>query len=110
MTDEGLTPKQKKALDFIVGYIKKHGYSPAYREISTSPGNAMRLVDELCVLGYLRRGGRINRRRNIILLFDADAEPNWQGVAAALKTENDTLRLELRRHGIAEPRRLVAYD
>lgn len=28
-----LTPRQKTTLDFISGYIDKHGYAPTYREI-----------------------------------------------------------------------------
>ena len=29
----GVTPKQKKVMDFIKSYIKKNSYSPSYEEI-----------------------------------------------------------------------------
>lgn len=103
-----LTPTQKKVLDFIVAYIKEHGYPPAYREISKHPGNAMRVIDELCARGYLRREGT-HRRRNIILLFDPDGEPNWEGVANTLMIENKIMRDTLFNNGLPLPRKGVEY-
>ena len=103
-----LTPKLKEALDFIVKYIKEKGYPPAYREICDHPGNAMRMVDELACRGYVKRIGT-HRRRNIVLLFDADAVPNWEGVANALMLENNVLRAKLYDAGIQPPPKTMEY-
>lgn len=54
-----MTPKQKRVLDFVTGYVRERGYSPTYREIKSGTGLSIqtvqgaigRLVDE----GKLRR-------------------------------------------------------
>ncbi len=103
-----LTPTLKETLDFIVKYIKDNGYPPAYREICAHPGNAMRRIDELVARGYLKRIGS-NRRRNIVLLFDAEAVPNWEGVANALMLENNALRALMHRAGVPAPPKTMEY-
>lgn len=103
-----LTPKQKAALDFIVDYHKKHGVAPCYREIHRNPANAMRLVDELCARGYLRREGSA-RRRNVVVLYDAEAKPDWQSIAGCLIVEARRMRTTLERHGLSAPAKSVDY-
>ena len=103
-----LTPKQKATLDFIVEYHKKHGVFPAYREMHKHPGAAMRLVDELVARGYLKRVGA-HRARNMVLLFNPDATPNWQGVAETLMIENNTMRAQLTQAGIKPPPKAMDY-
>ena len=100
---EPLTPRLKQALDFIASYIKEHGYPPAYRELHKNPSNAQRMVDELVARGHLRRTaprGCNRKYRNIVLLYDSDDVPNWEGIALALSSENKFLREQLRMAGI----------
>lgn len=35
---EKLTKKQSEIYDFVVGYMREHGYAPSYREIGTAQG------------------------------------------------------------------------
>ncbi len=34
MMASGLTPRQRETLDFIAGFIRQHGHSPSYQQIS----------------------------------------------------------------------------
>ena len=63
-----LTKRQKEVLDFLVGFVNKHGYSPSFEEI----GRALRLTSLATVhkhittlerKGFVRRG--YNRSRSI---------------------------------------------
>jgi repressor LexA len=63
-----LTKRQKEVLDFLVGFVNKHGYSPSFEEI----GKALRLTSLATVhkhittlerKGFVRRG--YNRSRSI---------------------------------------------
>lgn len=63
-----MSPKQKEALDFISGFIGRHGFSPSFQEITDALGiasksGAKRLVDALADQGRVKtRPGR-NRSR-----------------------------------------------
>lgn len=55
-----LTPRRRKVLDFIRGYIKKHGYPPSIREIAShlDVSGTLGVVKHLNALereGYIRR-------------------------------------------------------
>lgn len=60
-----LTPKQKKALDFINKFTVKHGYAPSLQEIADylkkSISTAQHFVAELQQKGYLRKKENIAR-------------------------------------------------
>ena len=61
-----LTKRQKEILDFVVEYIKKHGYSPFYEEIGQEFGlSALSTVHEhiteLLDKGYLAKDERKER-------------------------------------------------
>jgi SOS-response transcriptional repressor LexA len=75
---KALTPRQREALDFIVGFVREHGYSPTIREIGAQLGirstNGV-MSNLLCLQrkgaidlerNHLRRGR--SRSRNIVLL------------------------------------------
>lgn len=63
----GLTPKQRKVLDFLRAYIGQNGFAPTFREIRdgcwlSSTGNASAYVDSLEERGFLTKGGYRERR------------------------------------------------
>jgi len=67
---KGLTPKQKKVLNFICLFIEKNDYSPSLQEIaehfSKSISTAQHFVDELIVRGHLRKEENLARGINPI--------------------------------------------
>ena len=52
----GLTKRQRECLDFLSGYIEKHGYSPSYREISGAVGLVSNSEVHRVVTGLEERG------------------------------------------------------
>jgi repressor LexA len=63
-----LTKRQKEVLDFLVGFVNKHGYSPSFEEIGralrlTSLATVHKHISTLERKGYIRRG--YNQSRSI---------------------------------------------
>ena len=63
-----LTKRQKEVLDFIVGFLNKHGYSPSFEEIArplklTSLATVHKHITTLERKGFIRRG--YNRSRSL---------------------------------------------
>jgi repressor LexA len=63
-----LTPRQKQVLDFIVGYLDEHGYSPSFEELAAglelaSLATVHKHITALEQKGYLTR--RYNESRSI---------------------------------------------
>lgn len=57
---EGLTKRQKEALDFVAAYTGRHGYPPTVRELAAAlgisgPKGAKQFLDALAAKGYIRR-------------------------------------------------------
>jgi repressor LexA len=57
---EGLTKRQKEALDFVAAYTGRHGYPPTVRELASAlgisgPKGAKQFLDALAAKGYIRR-------------------------------------------------------
>ena len=57
---EGLTKRQKEALDFVAAYTGRHGYPPTVRELATAlgisgPKGAKQFLDALASKGYIQR-------------------------------------------------------
>ena len=63
----GLTPQQKRALDFVRDYnARNNGVSPTYSEIADalglrSRGNVNRLICDLEARGHVRRSPGLHR-------------------------------------------------
>lgn len=58
MIKQGLTPNEKKVMDFIVEYHTEHGYMPSLREICkgtgiTSTNSTYYIVHKMLKRGYL---------------------------------------------------------
>ena len=63
-----LTKRQKEVLDFLVGFLNKHGYSPSFEEIArslklTSLATVHKHISTLERKGFIRRG--YNQSRSI---------------------------------------------
>jgi repressor LexA len=63
-----LTKRQKEVLDFLVGFLNKHGYSPSFEEIArslrlTSLATVHKHITTLEKKGFIRRG--YNQSRSI---------------------------------------------
>jgi repressor LexA len=63
-----LTKRQKEVLDFLVGFLNKHGYSPSFEEIArplklTSLATVHKHITTLERKGFIRRG--YNQSRSI---------------------------------------------
>jgi repressor LexA len=57
---EGLTKRQKEALDFVAAYTGRHGYPPTVRELAAAlgisgPKGAKQFLDALASKGYIQR-------------------------------------------------------
>jgi repressor LexA len=57
---EGLTRRQKEALDFVAAYTERHGYPPTVRELASAlgisgPKGAKQFLDALAAKGYIQR-------------------------------------------------------
>src|ERR1700682_4069631 len=66
-----LTKRQKEVLDFLVGFVNKHGYSPSFEEIAkalrlTSLATVHKHINTLERKGFIRRG--YNQSRSIEVL------------------------------------------
>ena len=66
-----LTKRQKEVLDFLVGFVNKHGYSPSCEEIAkglrlTSLATVHKHINTLERKGFIRRG--YNQSRSIEVL------------------------------------------
>src|SRR5574337_1647892 len=66
-----LTKRQKEVLDFLVGFLNKHGYSPSFEEIArslklTSLATVHKHIATLERKGFIRRG--YNQSRSIEVL------------------------------------------
>ncbi len=56
-----LTPKQTELLEFVRGYIQRHGRAPSYEEMMRGRGlrtksAVHKMVEKIEDAGYLRRG------------------------------------------------------
>ncbi|HVA17954.1 MAG TPA: helix-turn-helix domain-containing protein, partial [Candidatus Dormibacteraeota bacterium] len=63
-----LTKRQKEVLDYLVGFLNKHGYSPSFEEIAralklTSLATVHKHLSTLEKKGFVRRG--YNQSRSI---------------------------------------------
>ena len=69
------TPRQKQALDFIIGYVREHGYAPTHRELASALGShvaaAHFIIHGLAKRGHLKVMRRSNR--GIALIEKSDA-------------------------------------
>ena len=66
-----LTKRQKEVLDFLVGFVNKHGYSPSFEEIAkslrlTSLATVHKHITTLERKGFIRRG--YNQSRSIEIM------------------------------------------
>ncbi|HXN23973.1 MAG TPA: transcriptional repressor LexA [Candidatus Dormibacteraeota bacterium] len=66
-----LTKRQKEVLDFLVGFLNKHGYSPSFEEIArslrlTSLATVHKHITTLEKKGFIRRG--YNQSRSIEIM------------------------------------------
>jgi repressor LexA len=76
---EGLTKRQKEALDFVAAYTERHGYPPTVRELASAlgisgPKGAKQFLDALAAKGYIRREPE-NARAIRIVEAGADDSP-----------------------------------
>src|SRR3989338_9590670 len=68
-----LTRRQKQVLDFLVGFINRHGYSPSFEEIAaglklTSLATVHKHLQTLERKGVIRRGYNQSRSVEVIAL------------------------------------------
>jgi repressor LexA len=68
-----LTKRQKEVLDFLVGFVNKHGYSPSFEEIAkslklTSLATVHKHITTLEKKGFVRRGYNQSRSLEILQL------------------------------------------
>ena len=68
-----LTKRQKEVLDFIVGFLNKHGYSPSFEEIAhslklTSLATVHKHITTLERKGFIRRGYNQSRSLEVLQL------------------------------------------
>ena len=64
-----LTKRQSELLDFIRDYVARHGYAPAFHEMSAhcrSCSGAMRMLAALEAQGYIRRQHRKARGLEVL--------------------------------------------
>jgi SOS-response transcriptional repressor LexA len=102
----GLSPNQRKLLDFVDTFIAQHGVSPSYLDIQ----KALSLRSKASVSRYLttlKDRGHIDylprRARSITVLFPSEGTPNWESVARALFLQNRELRAMLEKLGQPAP-------
>jgi repressor LexA len=72
-----LTRRQKEVMDFLAGFIEKHGYSPSYEEIASGLGLASlatvhKHVQALEAKQYLRRSYNHSRSLEIAERYSAE--------------------------------------
>jgi SOS-response transcriptional repressor LexA len=114
-----ITPQMAKVLRIIADYQREHGCTPSYRKLADelglkSPSGALRLVDDLICRGYVRKisaRGKSGRYKanSLVLVFGADSEPDWQGIATLLMDENRRMRATLEAKGLPVPAKGVNY-
>jgi repressor LexA len=68
-----LTKRQKEVLDFLVGFLNKHGYSPSFEEIArslklTSLATVHKHITTLERKGFIRRGYNQSRSIEVVQL------------------------------------------
>lgn len=68
---KGITPQQRRLVDFVRAYIAKHGHSPNYDEIKAgiglkSRGNIARMVQCLVERGHLVKN--FNQSRSLAVV------------------------------------------
>lgn len=98
----GLTPAQKRVLDFIDTYIRKNGVSPSYSEMQMdlnmrSKASVSRYLIALRERGYIDFLPR--QARTITVLFPMEGTPNWESIARMLHLQNVELRAHLKKIG-----------
>lgn len=98
----GLTPAQKRVLDFINTYIRRNGVSPSYSEMQAdlnmrSKASVSRYLIALRERGYIDFSPR--QARSIIVLFPIEGTPNWESIARVLHLQNAELRAHLKSLG-----------
>lgn len=72
-----LTPRQKEVLDFVDGFVRKHGYSPSYEEIASglqlaSLATVHKHIQALETKNYVRRNYNHSRSLEITDRFYAE--------------------------------------
>ncbi len=83
---EDLTARQKRILDFIRGWVERHGYPPSVREIGeavglVSPSSVAYQLKELEKKGYLRRDP--NRPRAVDVRTPTELSPEEEAAERA---------------------------
>ncbi len=83
-----LTLRQRKVLDFVAGFISRHGYSPSYEEIAegmelASLATVHKHLTTLCDKGYLKRGANQSRSLDLGPQYYADQRRQRQQQRAA---------------------------
>ena len=86
-----LTRRQKDLLDFLAGFIEKHGYSPSYEEIAsgmdlTSLATVHKHIHSLETKGYLKRGFNQSRSLEIAPKY-LDERRNYSGTPIVTNLE-----------------------
>jgi repressor LexA len=82
MTKEKLTKKQTQILEFVVGYVREHGYPPSYREV----GEHFGISSTATVHEHIK-----NLERKGFLRNDADAARSIEVAPALLKAAEAVL-------------------
>jgi len=83
-----LTRRQRQVLDYVSGFIQKHGYSPSFDEIAGGLGLASlatvhKHLTTLCTKGYLKRGVNQSRSLDLGPQYHADKRRQRQERAQA---------------------------
>jgi len=83
-----LTLRQRNVLDFVAGFISRHGYSPSFEEIAEGLGLASlatvhKHLTTLCQKGYLKRGANQSRSLDLGPQYLADQRRQQRRPTAA---------------------------
>lgn len=86
-----LTKRQKEFLDFLAGFLEKHGYCPSYEEIAegldlASLATVHKHVQSLTAKDYLKRGFNQSRSLEIAQKY-YDEQRQHRQIPAAARTE-----------------------
>jgi SOS-response transcriptional repressor LexA len=91
----GLSPNQRKLLDFVDTFIMRHSISPSYADIQKALGWRSK-ASVSRYLTTLRERGHIDyspgKARTITVLFPSEGVPNWESIARALFLQNREMR------------------
>ena len=91
----GLSPNQRRLLDFVDTFITRHGISPSYADIQKALGWRSKASVSRYLIA-LRDRGHIDyapgKARTITVLFPTEGVANWESIARALFLQNRELR------------------